>query len=235
MRPWALLQHVAWEGPGLIAPAAHEHGISLDVRRLDLGAAVPAPDALPGFGGLVVMGGPMSVWEEAAFPFLGDEKLLLRAAVAAGTPVLGVCLGAQLLAAALGARLERGPAPEVGAGEVELTAAGRRDPVIGPGPVLPVLHWHGDTFTLPEGAVHLARSAAYAHQAFRVGACAYGLQFHVEVDEELAAAWAAHLPPGVTIDREHRHEVEHAGRSLLGRFFATATARRQGGQGGTQS
>ncbi|MEW6435258.1 MAG: hypothetical protein AB1730_27510 [Myxococcota bacterium] len=88
--------------------------------------------------------------------------------------------------------------------------------------------WHGDTFALPEGARHLARSAAYAHQAFRVGACTYGFQFHVEVDEELAAAWDEHLPPGVTIDPEHRREVERAGRSILGRFFAAATARRQG-------
>lgn len=228
MKPWAVLQHAAWEGPGFIADAAREHDFSLDVRRLDRGEPVPVPGAVQDFAGLVVMGGPMSVWEEAAYPFLRDEKQLLRAAVACGTPVLGVCLGAQLLAAALGARVYRGPMPEVGDGEVELTEAGRSDAVMGPGPALPVVHWHGDTFTLPEGAVHLARSAAYAHQAFRVGRSAYGLQFHVEVDEALAAAWAEHLPPGVALSREHRRMVERAGRSLFGRFFAAATARRQG-------
>lgn len=113
MKPWVVLQHVAWEGPGLIAAAASAHGIALEVRRLDLGEPVPPPEALDEIGGVVVMGGPMSAWEEAEYPFLCQEKGLLRAAVAAGKPVLGVCLGAQLLAAALGARVERGAAPEL--------------------------------------------------------------------------------------------------------------------------
>lgn len=220
---WTVLQHVAWEGPGIIATEARARGLSVDVRRVDRGDAIPAVEAM---AGLIVMGGPMGVHDTDPCPYLLAEQRLLRAAVEHDLPVLGVCLGAQLLAAALGARVDRGPGPEIGLGEVRLTAEGLMDPVLGGAcATLPVMHWHADTFDLPSGAVHLARSSLYPNQAFRAGRHAYGFQFHVEVDRMLAAAWAARLPPGTVIDSERRADVERAGHMIIGRFFDVALAR----------
>lgn len=221
-RMWVVLQHVAWEGPGLIAAEAHARELPMEVRRLDCGDAIPAVADL---AGLIVMGGPMGVHDTPSYPHLAAEQQLLRASVEAGLPVLGICLGAQLLAAALGARVEKGPAAEIGVGEVSLTAEGLRDAVLGgAGATLAVIHWHEDTFELPPGATHLARSCLYANQAFRVGRRAYAFQFHVEVDRSLAAAWAPRLPPGTSIDEERRAEVERTGRRIISRFFEAARA-----------
>jgi len=188
------------------------------------GERLPRLDELDALGGLVVMGGPMGVGEVSEHPWLAGELELLAAAVAAGLPVLGVCLGAQLLAAALGARVYRGERPEIGSGTVSLTADGRADPVLGAAGLaeLPVVHWHQDTFDLPPGAVLLAGSALYPHQAFRahVRARVYGLQFHVEVDRALAADWRPRLPEGAVIDESARAEVERVGRTAIAAFFA---------------
>ncbi len=166
-----MIQHVPYETPGLIAAEAARRGIALRVCHPYRGERLPRLDELDELGGLVVMGGPMGVGEVSEYPWLAGELELLAAAVAAGLPVLGVCLGAQLLAAALGARVYRGERPEVGAGSVSLTADGRADPMLGAAGLaeLPVVHWHQDTFDLPPGAVLLAGSALYPHQAFRVG------------------------------------------------------------------
>lgn len=216
---WMVLQHVAWEGPGLIAAEAQARGLPVDVRRLDLGGSVPPVEAV---AGLVVMGGPMGVYD-IGHPYLVAEQRLLRASVERDVPVLGVCLGAQLLAAALGARVSRGPAPEIGPGEVRVTAEGLKDPVLGgASATLPVMHWHEDTFDLPAGAVHLASSSLYMNQGFRVGRHAYGFQFHIEVDRPLAARWAGRLPPGIVIDEERRANVERVGRMIVSRFFDVA-------------
>src|SRR3954447_21877794 len=205
----------------MIAAAAAEAGIGLRVRRLDLGEAVPDLDD---FDGLVVMGGPMGASDDEQHPHLRDERDLLARAVPAGRPVLGVCLGAQLLAAACGGRVFPGQAgAEIGLGIVELTDQGRADPVFGPaGWVLPVLHWHGDTYARPGGATRLAASSRYPEQAFRVGERAYGLQFHVEIDEPAAAAMEPHLPAGVRLDRRHLALVTRTGRGVLRRFFTAA-------------
>jgi len=170
-------------------------------------------------GGLVVLGGPMNVHDE--LDWLSEERLYLRAAVEAGLPVLGVCLGAQQLALALGGEVFAGPAPEYGVGEVHLTEAANDDAVFGPAPTpLPCVHWHADTFTLPEGALRLAHNDAYENQAFRVGRCAYGLQFHVEVTGALVAHWGPHLPAGVFVRASDVAHVSRAGETLLKRFVA---------------
>jgi GMP synthase (glutamine-hydrolysing) len=219
--PWLLVQHVAYEGPGAIARAISDAGADLTVLRLDRGDILPPPAAVRDVAGLVVMGGPMSVHDSLAW--LAEERALLCAAVEAGLPVLGVCLGAQQLAAALGAPVVEGPLPEYGAGEVHLTSDAISDPVFGPAPTpLPCVHWHGDTFGLPEGAVRLAGNAAYENQAFRVGDRAYGLQFHVEVTASLVAHWGPHLPPGVFLRASDVAHVSRAGEGIVRRFVGLA-------------
>jgi len=222
---WVVLQHVAHEGPGAIASALAAAGARIDLLRIDRSDAVPHPATVSALAGLVVLGGPMGVHDD--LPWLEDERILLREAVGAGVPVLGVCLGAQQLAAALGADVHRGPTAEVGVGEVHLTREALGDPVFGPAPnPLPCVHWHADTFTLPDGAVRLAGNEAYENQAFRVGARTYGLQFHVEVTASLVAYWGPHLPPGVFIRTVDVAHVSPAGEGVLRRFAALARAPR---------
>jgi GMP synthase-like glutamine amidotransferase len=224
-RPWAILQHVAHEGPGSIGRVLAERGVEAAVVRVDRAEPLPSVD---GLAGLVVMGGPMGVHDD--LDWLAPERELLRAAVDGGLPVLGVCLGAQQLAAALGADVSTGSEEEVGPGEVLLTADGRRDPVLGPeytglsGTTVPCVHWHRDTFSLPDGAVHLAATRRFPHQAFRVGPRAYGLQFHVEVDAPLAESWRPLLPDGVVLSADDVARVEAVGRRVLRRFVDAATA-----------
>jgi GMP synthase-like glutamine amidotransferase len=222
---WAVVQHMASEGPGLIGEVLTQSGIAFDVIRTDRGDMLP--DHV-GVAGLVVMGGPMGVHDGDRCAWLGPERSLLAEMARAGKPVLGVCLGAQQLAAALGAEVTTGPVEEVGLGSVELTAAGRCDPVLGPeygglaDTTVPCVHWHRDTFALPAGAVHLAATRVFPHQAFRWGDRAYGLQFHVEMDSALAAGWTTRLPPGARWDAPGLARVETVGRRILHRFVQRA-------------
>jgi GMP synthase (glutamine-hydrolysing) len=226
-RPWAIVQHVAYEGPGLIGEALTGAGHRFDVIRPDLGEPLPDHRSI---AGLVVMGGPMGVHDTDDHPWLGPERALIGSVAGDGRPVLGVCLGAQQVAAALGAEVSTGPSPEIGLGQVELTAEGRRDPVTGPEygglaeTALPCVHWHRDTFTIPDGAVHLAATRRFPHQAFRWGVKVYGLQFHIEVDPALAASWMPHLPAGVTLDGTGLARVQTVGRRLLRRFVERSAA-----------
>jgi GMP synthase-like glutamine amidotransferase len=155
---------------------------------------------------------------------------LVSASVERDLPVLGVCLGAQQLALALGADVATGADEEIGIGAVSLTGPGRRDPVFGPeygglgDPNVPCVHWHADTFSLPERSVHVAATRMFPNQAFRFGNLAYGLQFHVEVDAALARAWRPHLPDGVSFDSLRLAQVEATGRRILRRFVGLATS-----------
>jgi GMP synthase-like glutamine amidotransferase len=182
-----VLQHIACEPPGVFEDVLRERGAELDRRELDEG------DALPDwrdYDAVVAMGGPMSAGDDADLPWLTGEKRLIAEAARAGAPFWGVCLGVQLLAASLGARVYPGPEPEVGLLPVTLTGEARDDPVFAGAPAeLVTLQWHGDTFDLPDDAVRLAGSPAYPNQAFRYRN-AYGVQFHLEVSPEMAAEWA---------------------------------------------
>jgi GMP synthase-like glutamine amidotransferase len=226
-RPWAIMQHVDHEGPGMIEGSLDRRGLRYEVFRMDRGDALPDPGSIDG---LVVMGGPMGVHDTDRYPWLVAERELIAAVATSGRPVLGVCLGAQQLAAALGAEVTTGPTEEIGLGQVELTEAGRRDRVFGPEygglahTALPCVHWHRDTFSLPDGAVHLAGTRLFPHQAFRWGDRVYALQFHVEVDHSLAKAWKPHLPAGVTLDGPGVALVESVGTRLLQRFVDRAAA-----------
>jgi GMP synthase (glutamine-hydrolysing) len=182
-----VLQHIRCEPPGIFTDVLVRHQITIETVELDEG------DRLPDWRGvdlLVAMGGPMGVYDEAEHPWLAAEKRWIAAAVRAGVPYFGVCLGAQLLAASLGAQVRTGSAPEVGVLPVALTPAGRADPVASVlGHEFLALQWHGDTFDIPAGGVCLGQSAAYPHQAMRFGEAAYAVQFHVEVTGQMFAEW----------------------------------------------
>jgi GMP synthase (glutamine-hydrolysing) len=231
-----VLQHIACEPPGAFAEVMAERGWTTTTCEVDETGEVPE---LGSFDAIVAMGGPMSVNDETELPWLVAEKRLIGDAVAAGIPYFGACLGVQLLAASLGAKVYAGESPEVGILPVELTDAGRVDPVIGSldGQIL-TLQWHGDTFDVPVDAVRLAGSDAYPNQAFRYGSSAYGIQFHIEVSAEMAEEWARvpayasalEQPVGLhaldeMIDalRDERGERMHAhARGLFGRWCELA-------------
>jgi GMP synthase-like glutamine amidotransferase len=185
-----VIQHVEAEGPYALGDALRSRGVDLVVRRMDAGQSLPS--GVDGFAGLVVMGGPMSAAGSNGFPSRTREISLLSEAVGQGLPTLGVCLGAQLLALSAGGSVFPGPhGPEVGWGVVRLTGSADDDPLLSGLPRgLTVLHWHGDTFSLPPGSIRLASSRRYREQAFRCGSSAWGLQFHVEVDAGGVAAMA---------------------------------------------
>ena len=198
-----------------------------DVCLVRTHAAEELPPGPDGFAGLVLLGGAQSALDDADHAYLPDEARLARAFGDADLPVLGICLGAQLIARAYGARNILGRPLEFGWHEVRATDAGRADPVISAmGAAAPLFHWHSDTFTLPERAVWLAESDRTANQAFRIGRATYAIQFHFEADTKLVASWTRDFAGEIgavtpdwfgTHDREaarHGSAADRAGRAL---------------------
>jgi GMP synthase (glutamine-hydrolysing) len=188
-----VLRHVPEEALGQLETQLRAGGLDLQVIYCfdeDWPLVERAGFDPRGFSGLVVMGGPMNVEEVARYPFLATEVDWLRRAVAAGLPTLGTCLGGQLLAKALGARVYKNRVKEIGWYELELLPSACEDPLLAGSPNKEtVFEWHADTFDLPSGAVHLARTSTCAQQAFRYGPSAWGLQFHLEMTGEMVRDW----------------------------------------------
>ena len=175
-----VLQHTASETLGTIEGALAGRGIGFNYVQTHSGT--PVPRGMGDAAGLIVMGGPMGVYEQAQYPFLRDEMRLIESALVLGRPVLGVCLGSQLLAAVLGAEVKKGEAKELGWRRVVLTEAGAEDALFARvQPEFWPFHWHGDVFSLPRQAVSLASSHQTPCQGFRYSRSAYGLLFHLEV------------------------------------------------------
>jgi len=181
-------RHVPFEGIGRIAPLLEERGIACDYADLYRQGAA-APD-IAAYNGLIFMGGPMSANDP--LPYLDEERALIRQAAERRQPMLGVCLGSQLIARSLGGAVDRNPEKEIGWFDLHFTEAAADDAVFGriPGPET-VFHWHSDTWELPPGAVRLAWSKACPNQAFRAGNNIYGMQFHLEITPAMIAEWVA--------------------------------------------
>ncbi len=183
-----VFQHVACEDLGSFAEVLAQRGMRVSYVRLFAGDSLPRDSATA--AALIFLGGPMSVNDESRYAYLAPEKALIRRALNDEIPVLGVCLGAQLLAAAAGSRVFPGARPEIGWAPVSLTMEGRQDAFLaGAADQEAVFHWHGETFDLPPGSTRLAFSALTMNQAFLLGRCAYGLQFHLEVTPAMVNAW----------------------------------------------
>ncbi|MGC7402578.1 glutamine amidotransferase [Pandoraea pneumonica] len=180
------LRHVHFEDLGMLAPFFAQRGYAIeyvdapvrDLRSID----ALSPDLM------VVLGGPIGAFDEAIYPFVADELALVKARLDAKAPILGICLGAQLMARALGAKVYPLGVKEIGYAPLTLTAAGEASPLAVLGDA-PVLHWHGDQFDIPEGAEHLALTEVGAHQAFSLDRHALGLQFHLEADAAQIESW----------------------------------------------
>lgn len=200
-----ILMHAACEGAGSFGEVLRDNGASATTVALHDTPDVPLSEE--GYDLLLSLGGPASAVETGGPPWLARETEMLARAVHGGCKVLGICLGSQILARALGAELRKAQGFEIGYRPVRLSAEGREDPVLaGLKETETVLHWHQDTFALPDGAVLLASSDTTVHQAYRVGRHAYGLQFHMEVTPDLLAEWLEQ--PAV------RQQASQAGESL---------------------
>jgi GMP synthase (glutamine-hydrolysing) len=181
MKRVLFIQNGEQDHPGLFAKVLRDRGIALDI--VNAGCGEPTPTDLHPWAGIAVGGGGMSAYETDRYPFLRDEEALIRSARAAGKPLIGMCLGAQLMAGALGGRVFPNRAKEIGFFDVRFTSAAESDPLWNGTPTFQPVQWHGDTFSLPPGAVLLASSDLTENQLYRLDGATYGLQFHLEIDE----------------------------------------------------
>ncbi|MBI5073756.1 MAG: type 1 glutamine amidotransferase [Nitrospirae bacterium] len=189
-----ILKNFATEGPGTIEDFLVQNNMHYTVVDI----ARHAVDSGDGFDTLIMLGGPMSVNDEDKYPYLTDEMKLAEQFMKAGKRVFGICLGAQLMAKALGAKVYPGPEKEIGWYDIELRDAGSTDPRMAhlatDGRNCKVFQWHGETFDIPQGAERLAMSGLYPNQAFRYGNSAYAFQFHIEVSKQMIFDWLKHEP-----------------------------------------
>ena len=183
-----IIKHVDVEGPGTIEEYFQNQGFEL--KTIELDKDDPLPRDFNGIEAVISMGGPMNVYEEDKYPFLRDEDFLLKRAIKEEIPFLGVCLGSQLIVKAYGAKVTKSPVKEVGWFKVRLENDGQQDPLFqGLDGEIDVFHWHEDMFEIPSSAKRLATADGCPNQAVKIGPCAYGLQFHVEVTEPIITDW----------------------------------------------
>jgi GMP synthase (glutamine-hydrolysing) len=189
-QPVVIAQHTPLSSPGTLLEALVNAGLQADVRQLYAGAALPRPNDLAHLSGLIVLGGAMNVDDAGDYPFIEQEQRLLREALEREVPVLGICLGAQQLAAAVGGRVYQRAEPEVGWLPVDIV---RDDPLFaGIASPFSALEWHAQSFTVPDESTVLARRGEDPGvQAFRAGPRAWGVQFHPETDEAIIKNWIA--------------------------------------------
>lgn len=188
MRRLLVFQHVPFEILGIFHPMLKRRGFR--IRYVNFARHPDARPKIENYHGLIVLGGPMSVYQTDRFPHLAWEVEAITRAVERGMPILGICLGAQLIARAFGATVERAVQPEIGWYDVAPSEAAAADPVLAPlTRAQPIFQWHEDEAQLPDGAVQLASTATCANQAFRLLDNVYGFQFHLEVDQPLIERW----------------------------------------------
>ncbi len=184
-----VVQPVDIVGPGLIKDELEKDGWLLDIRLMDQPGSF-LPDNLTGFNALIILGGPMNVYEEASYPYLTQVDRLIKEAIRKALPILGACLGGQLIAKALDAPVTRNPVQEIGWYQMRLTAEGIKSPLFKDLPgEFPVFHWHSDTFALPGGASHLAATSDCVNQAFSYGPHILAVQFHLEITPAIIHTW----------------------------------------------
>lgn len=192
------LRHVPFEDLGILQPLLHSRGYELNY--LDVGVDVISPEITLAPDILIVLGGPIGVYDTDSYPALKAEEDAVASRLQTGTPTVGICLGAQLIAKALGAEVTSTGRKEIGYSPIRITPEAR-DSFLAPLDGVPVLHWHGDEFHIPDGAVRLAETPEFPNQAFSVGNNILGLQFHMEADHTQIERWLI----------GHTHELASAG------------------------
>jgi len=222
-----IIKNIQTEGPGTIEEFLRKEDIPFHIIELGSGQIPPPLDA---YNTLVMLGGPMGVYDMETYPHLMTGSRIIREAINRDLQVLGICLGSQMIAYCLGADVYPGPEKEIGWYHIELTGDGLKDPLMRKLAIHPgvgdfwrkfmVFHWHGDTFELPPGATLLASSARYKNQAFKFGNNIYGFQFHVEVTKDMIRHWFEGMSDVKQMGEEtDRIYEEYAGRAI--NFYRT--------------